>query len=178
MGIDSDVGVAMVLQYARGGELFKEVVRQKGLCEKDAKVRFKQLLSAMAHCHARGVAHRDLKHQNILTDDNGHIVLIDFSLAIAVDTVKGTEASMAAGTPAYAAPEMLRGICKDAIAADMWSLGIVLFSMVKADFPFKNIADVLQAQWSTERASGLSDSLIDLIGHMLRLNPKERTPAI
>ena len=38
-------------------------MRQKGLCEKDAKVRFKQLLSAVAHCHARGVAHRDLKHQ-------------------------------------------------------------------------------------------------------------------
>lgn len=78
-------GVAVMLEYVSGGELFNHVVSRGGLSEDVARVLFQQVVGALAHCHAHNVAHRDLKHQNILTDGHGRVLLIDFGLAVLID---------------------------------------------------------------------------------------------
>jgi 5'-AMP-activated protein kinase catalytic alpha subunit len=72
--------VFVVMEYARGGELFAKVARGR-LTEDAARRYFQQLISAVGFCHSRGVAHRDLKPENLLLDEDGRLKVTDFGLA-------------------------------------------------------------------------------------------------
>jgi serine/threonine protein kinase len=87
-------------------ELLSYVLERRGLGEQDAKTFFLQILAAIAHCHSINIVHRDIKHQNILLDDNNVCKLIDFGLSNFME--EGKWRSTFCGTPAYAAPEMVR----------------------------------------------------------------------
>jgi serine/threonine protein kinase len=103
-----------------------------------------QVAGAMAHAHARGVLHRDLKTQNIIVTKEGRAKVLDFGLAkrlaTAADTATKTLSMVTAvgtiaGTPAYMAPEQLRGEPADT-RSDIWALGVVLHEMAAGERPF------------------------------------------
>ncbi|CAE8629073.1 unnamed protein product [Polarella glacialis] len=104
-------------------------VTQEGpaLSVERSRALFLQVATAVAHCHAQGIAHLDLKPANVVADAGGLIVkLVDFGQAVALS--KGETSRR--GTFTFAAPEILRGRPYDPAAADCWSLGVVLLEML------------------------------------------------
>ena len=94
------------MEYSGGGELLEYVKAKNGLTEAESRTLFKQLVSAVLYCHKHSIVHRDIKHKNILLTEDHDLKLIDFGLSNFVKA--GELRSTFCGTPAYAAPEMVR----------------------------------------------------------------------
>jgi pimeloyl-ACP methyl ester carboxylesterase/tRNA A-37 threonylcarbamoyl transferase component Bud32 len=101
-----------------------------------------QMADALGHAHERGVVHRDLKSANLMITPDDRVKVLDFGIARRVEQSRDTTASAlqtltggVSGTPAYMAPETLRGAAADR-RSDIWSLGVVLYEMVSARRPF------------------------------------------
>jgi calcium-dependent protein kinase len=102
----------LVMEYCGGGELFDRITNsaEEKFGEKQAAVIMKKLISAINHCHANNIAHRDLKPEKIMyvgKSDDSEVKIIDFGLS----KKKGSRNSMetVVGTPYYVAPEVLKG---------------------------------------------------------------------
>jgi eukaryotic-like serine/threonine-protein kinase len=106
----------------------------------------RQLASALAHAHDRGVVHRDLKSNNVIVTSDGHVKVLDFGLAkrltetdvaaaVTHAPVSLTQPGMAVGTLPYMSPEQLRGEHAQ-VSSDIWGLGVVLYEMSSGMRPF------------------------------------------
>ena len=83
-----------------------------------------QLILGLKYLHDSGIMHRDLKLQNLLLDENGYLKIVDFGVA---QVLRHNQVSyQVAGTPAYFAPEILKGEGYN-MAADWWAVGIILY---------------------------------------------------
>ncbi|THU50594.1 hypothetical protein C4D60_Mb06t21890 [Musa balbisiana] len=129
--------IYLVMEHAPGGDLLACVARRGGLLPEHAARRyFQQLVSALHYCHARGVAHRDLKPQNLLLDRDGNLKISDFGLAALPEQLRDGRLQTACGTPAYTAPEVIRRKGYDGAKADAWSCGVILFVLLAGSLPF------------------------------------------
>jgi serine/threonine-protein kinase len=109
------------------GEDLSSLLRRIGRLPQEKGVEIaRQLCAGLAALHDKGVAHRDLKPANVMLDGRGRVRLTDFGLAALVEEIAGTE--VRAGTPAYMAPEQLRGERVDA-KSDLFALGLVLYEI-------------------------------------------------
>jgi len=125
---------AVIMEYVPHGDLFS-LVTKRSLSEKLARTFFRQMVSAVAYLHEKGIAHLDLKPENFLIGPEG-LKLIDFDFSHRVD---GPLTEGMRGTPGYRPPEFARGFLKDLKAADIYSLGITLFTMVSGCPPYDEI---------------------------------------
>ncbi|AUL79864.3 hypothetical protein QJ857_gp0295 [Tupanvirus soda lake] len=125
----------IVSEYIKHGELFNYVISNNIPIKKCKKI-FCQLLSAVEYCHGNLVAHRDIKLENIMISDvkNFTIKLIDFGFATKLNLHSMHKKKC--GSPEYAAPELLYSDKYNPFKSDIWSLGVVLFSLVTGSFPF------------------------------------------
>lgn len=126
--------VVLVLEYCEGGELFDVLLQHGCLPEHLVLDYFQQITHALNFCHSRGVCHRDLKAENILLTRDGRIKLADFGMATLLKRCNLLHT--ACGSPQYCAPEVISGERYDGRAADVWSLGVVLFVMTTGGLPF------------------------------------------
>lgn len=128
--------IYFVMEYAKGGELFKMVAKGR-LKESTARKYFQQLICAVSFCHSRGVYHRDLKPENLLLDENGDLKVSDFGLG-ALSESKRQDGLLhtTCGTPAYVAPEVISRKGYDGAKADIWSCGVILFVLLAGYLPF------------------------------------------
>ncbi|KAK8338467.1 hypothetical protein V6Z12_A09G253000 [Gossypium hirsutum] len=128
--------IYLVMELATGGELFGKLLNRGRLSEGTARRYFTQLVSALHFCHQNGVAHRDMKPQNVLLDKNGNVKVSDFGLSALPEQLHDGLLHTACGTPAYTAPEVARSKPYEGSKADAWSCGVILFVMLAGYLPF------------------------------------------
>lgn len=145
------------------------------LSMKTIKKYFSQIISAIGHCNANFIAHRDLKLENILVDDSDNIKIIDFGFA---DFMRSGHKTFC-GSIYYIAPEIISGVDDySSIKSDIWSLGIILFAMLTGRLPFggKNDKEISRRilEQKLTLPEYLADDVSDLIRRMLRKDPEKR----
>jgi len=138
-----DVGEAggyhyFVMEYVKGRTLYEDMARGKIFAEDEALDIITQVAQALAHAHARGLIHRDVKPKNIMMNSAGTVKLADMGLARETTDIEmaRTEAGKAYGTPYYIAPEQIRGKLDIDGRADIYGLGATLYHMVTGRVPF------------------------------------------
>jgi len=114
-----------------------KVIRSSRPNEDEIICFFKQICEGLEYLHQKGIAHRDLKLENIQLDKNGVIKLIDFGAAFHYGINERKLARGVVGTEALVSPEALSRLEYDGDSSDVWSLGIVLYSMLNLNFPWK-----------------------------------------
>ena len=126
----------IVMEYVPGKTL-KQVIRSRGpLLNEEAVDIMKQLTSAVAEAHSRGIIHRDIKPQNVIVKADGSIKVLDFGIAMAKGSMQLTQANNVMGSVHYLAPELAKGE-PASYQSDIYALGIVFFEMLTGDVPFK-----------------------------------------
>ncbi|CAN8232124.1 unnamed protein product [Cochlearia groenlandica] len=144
--------IYLVVELAPGGELFDILICHGRLSESAARRYFQQLASALAFCHKDGIAHRDVKPQNLLIDEQGNLKLSDFGLsALSENRNSNGLLRTACGTPAYTAPEIIGQRLYDGAKADAWSCGVFLFAMLAGSLPFDDANIILMYRKAQRR---------------------------
>jgi serine/threonine protein kinase len=134
---DTPGNLIIITELLEGPDLLGPLLERGSFPEDDAREIIRQLLSALAYLDSKGVAHRDLKMENIMlttAGDNTKIKIIDFGLA---DQLSDDKAAFreTCGTPTFIAPEVASGV-PYGTKCDVWSAGIILFMLLSGDRPF------------------------------------------
>lgn len=175
--LEDDNFYYLVIEYLENGSILQYVNKNGALPEARAEILFGQLISAIEYLHNNlHVAHRDIKAENVLLDANYNIRIIDFGLShnnIDVSPLLSTTC----GSPAYAAPEIMTGMGYTSIA-DLWSLGVVMFTILVGRLPFyhKNHQVTMQLVLEAEPdfPETLSEKATILVKSLLCKYPAER----
>ena len=175
--LETETDWYFVMELVQNGTLLEYVNSGGKLSEKEAGSYFAQMLSVVNYLHKEcSIAHRDLKAENVLLDRNKHIRIIDFGLS---NTVENDAKIMqtACGSPAYAAPEMIKGE-HYTMSTDIWSLGILLYAIVASHLPFDdpNMHRLMQkiVFQQVQYPAHFSRNLCDLLDKMLAKDPNSR----
>jgi len=164
----------IITEYCEGGSLDKFIISQGKIEEGLARKVFLQVLEGLNHLHTKGISHRDIKAENVFICDNFTIKLGDFGFASGRDDLLKTYC----GTLTYCSPEVMNRIPYDGKKADMWSCGILLYTMVTGRFPWtvRNQAAICEQVKSgyIGTPSGVSTECIELIHMLTQLSPDNR----
>ena len=170
--------IFLIQEYIPGKELLNFIEKNDNLSEKDICKIYQQLVSGIEYLHEIGIAHRDLKLENILLNNKKDIKIIDFGLSNSYDKNSDELLHSSCGSPCYAAPEMIKGIEYRGINTDIWSSGIILYLMLCKSFPFNDknnstlYKKILSGQFNIP--NNLSNEAKDLLINLLKVNPEER----
>ncbi|XP_040583710.1 ribosomal protein S6 kinase alpha-5 isoform X1 [Lepeophtheirus salmonis] len=128
----------LVLDYVNGGELFTHLYQREKFREDEVRIYTGEIVLALEHLHKNGIIYRDIKLENILLDNEGHIVLTDFGLSREfLPNDKERRAYSFCGTIEYMAPEVVRGGNNGhGISVDWWSLGVLTYELLTGASPF------------------------------------------
>jgi calcium-dependent protein kinase len=178
----------IITKLCHGGELFERVASGEAFSEKLASSLTKQMLSALAFCHARNIVHRDLKPENFVFEtmaEDSTMRLIDFGCAVQTDPDEIIRDVV--GSPYYVAPEVIRESYKRTCAvwkaSDIWSVGVIVYILVTGMPPFNGstqdriFAKINQGKLRFPKNIKLTDDLKDLITRMMRMKPESRMTA-
>ncbi|PIA31024.1 hypothetical protein AQUCO_05300095v1 [Aquilegia coerulea] len=133
--------LAIVMEYAAGGELFEKICSAGRFSEDEARFFFQQLISGVSYCHSMEICHRDLKLENTLLDGSPapRLKICDFGYS--KSGILHSQPKSTVGTPAYIAPEVLSRKEYDGKIADVWSCGVTLYVMLVGAYPFEDPDD-------------------------------------
>jgi len=180
---------ALLTEFAKYGDFFDIVT--KGFLNNEVLVRsyFHQLIQGLEYLHSEGVAHLDLKLENVMLGADFQLKIIDFDQSQNMND----QVITSGGTNNYRAPEVQNGTCKDFASADIYSAGIILYSFLAHNFPFREELDPTLKDinsystfvynnkyfWSgkalqKKRTNYFSDDFKELVNGMLCKDPSSR----
>ncbi|XP_033750091.1 calcium/calmodulin-dependent protein kinase type IV-like isoform X2 [Pecten maximus] len=181
---ETETHLQLVLELAKGGELFDSIEIRGTYTEKEAAHIMRDILESVRYMHEKGVIHRNIKPENLLLEDLKdipRIKLTDFGLWTIQE--KEVQMNMVCTSPDYSAPEMLRGLpCSKAV--DLWSCGAIAFVLLAGYEPFLDVHGdtykrVIKVDYSFDEniCSEISENAKDFIHKMLQEDPKNRMSA-
>lgn len=171
-----DSNFYLMLDLCEGGELQKVLDAKTRFTEDESRIVFAQVVAALDFLHCHSVAHRDLKPQNILVSTFPQVKVCD--LGLCENMVDGKQIDTFCGSPCYCSPECLFRIKYDGRKSDIWSLGVLLYTMVVGDTPWNTtnrqimMRKIMKAEF--EIPEFVSESCADLIKRMITLDPDAR----
>ncbi|CDW54511.1 maternal embryonic leucine zipper kinase [Trichuris trichiura] len=173
--------ICRLYEYCSGGELFDYIVKKDGLLEPEARLFFRQIIAAVTFVHENGFAHRDLKPENLLLTEDLRLKLIDFGLCAKPECGLKSFLKTCCGSPAYAAPELISGKEYCGNEADIWSMGVLLYTLLCGRLPFDddNVTVIYKKIMAGhyDEPKWLSSSVRSLLRSMLQTDPKKRIKA-
>ncbi|KAL6535217.1 Phosphoenolpyruvate carboxylase kinase 4 [Orobanche minor] len=180
---EDDEFVHVVLEYCGAGDLFQRITARPVFAESEARRVIVPLMEAIAHIHDRGVAHRDIKPDNILFNSYNELKLADFGSAECFGSGGGLMSGIV-GTPYYVAPEVVAGMEYNE-KVDVWSAGVILYIMLAGIPPFYGesarevFESVLRANLRFPRSvfGSVSSEAKDLLRRMLCKDVSRRLSA-
>lgn len=176
--------LAIIMEYAAGGELFARICNAGRFSEDEARYFFQQLVSGVSYCHSMQICHRDLKLENTLLDGSSapRLKICDFGYS--KSAVLHSQPKSTVGTPAYIAPEVFSRKEYDGKIADVWSCGVTLYVMLVGAYPFedpddsrnfkKTITRILSVQYSIPDYVRLSMDCRHLLSRIFVADPEKR----
>ncbi|KAL7674402.1 hypothetical protein ACOME3_000682 [Neoechinorhynchus agilis] len=175
---ETDRHIYLILEYCKGGELFEYIVARERIDENEARGFFRQIVSAVGYIHSQGFAHRDLKPENLLLSTEKHLKLTDFGLCAKPRGGLGILLKTRCGSQSYIAPEVLAGKLYSGEQCDIWSMGVLLFTLVSGFLPFDedNPTVLLKKieSGSITFPDHLSHDCVNIISRMLEVDPNKR----
>jgi len=172
------------LELIEGEDLGKRLERSGRPSEDEAVSITHQMAMALAHAHANGLVHRDVKPENIMVTDDGTAKLLDLGLAreASAEATRMTESGTFVGSPYYASPEQAMGRAAVDIRSDIYSLGATLYHMVTGKPPFDGASALAILQkhlteelpWPADVNPDVSDDLCLIIAKMMAKPPEDR----
>ncbi len=190
-GVVTSTGVPWFSMPFVEGESLRELLMRRGALSVLTAARLmREMASALAYAHARGIVHRDIKPENILLSD-GVAMITDFGVAMAVDSAiadgtpgkrRLTGAGVSLGTPAYTAPEQISSAGTVDARADVYSLGCVAYELLTGSPPFsgRSLRDLLNAHINERPAPldhirpGLPPAIAQIVMRCLEKDPGRR----
>lgn len=179
--IETTNRVYMIMEVCDNGDLLDIIKVEKFIADRQAGSWFHQLIDGLVYLHSKGIVHRDLKCENLLLDKRKTIKISDYGFARA--NMKSLDGALVlsetyCGSYAYAPPEILCGVPYDAQKADIWSAGVVLFTMVFGRLPFddsnhRNLIKQVQSKVNFPSEPVVSEDCKHLISDIL-CSTKER----
>ncbi|KAH8555986.1 kinase-like domain-containing protein [Umbelopsis sp. PMI_123] len=157
-------------------DLFECIEHHSKFSEKLAKKIFRQIIECVNYLNDIGVCHRDIKDENIVIDNNYVVKLVDFGSAVILprsNAIKPHYFDKFYGTISFASPEIL--LCKPYCAepAEIWSLGILLYTVLTGEVPFNDPNQAISGPYASPRVH-CTASCLHLIQRMLEKNPEKR----
>jgi len=178
--IDQQDNIFIVMELIKGGELYEELISNGPFDEFKVYQLFSQLVDALRYLHSKNIVHRDLKLQNILLTPDWKLKLTDFGLSqLWCSNLELMHERC--GTPAYVAPEVIRGEDYD-MRVDIWSLGVIFYLLLHVQYPYMGdgIAEIYSKiekgdpDFPNVMKTPLSLEAKDLILNLLQVDPQKR----
>ena len=171
--------VYILLELCSNQSMNELLKRRKRLHEIEVKCYTLQIINSLKYLHSHRIIHRDLKLGNLFLNDKMMIKLGDFGLATKLD-FDGEKKRTICGTPNYIAPEVLEGRAGHSYEVDIWSLGVIIYTLIIGKPPFET-TDVKQTytrikrnQYSFPDHVPISDEAKDLVSSILTGDPTAR----
>ena len=179
--MESPQKIYLVMEFCEGGELFDYIVNHKKLSEKQACKFFQEIINSLEYLHSQSIVHRDIKPENMLLynikeKNKIEIKLIDFG--ISRNYPRNKLLNSPCGTTAYAPPEMHKREEYYGLLTDIWSAGVVLYSMIYGYLPFsdddseENIQNIINGNYELDTCA--SENVRNLIKNCLNIDPLKR----
>lgn len=178
--VEQEDEVGLFMEFVEGQNV-EQFVRERGrMSAHEAAMLGVDVTRALAAVHNSGLLHRDVKAQNVMREEGGRVVLMDFGLGQEEQAAAG-EKKMLAGTPLYMAPELLAGE-DPSRQADIYALGVLLYRAVTVNFPVEgtSVAEVRAAHDSgkmtllRDRRADLPEGFITVVERAISRNPDDR----
>jgi len=176
---DQDGQLYLAMELVQGRTLRSEL-RPGGVSVERAREIFRAIFAGLRVAHEQEVVHRDLKPDNVMLADDGRVVVMDFGLARRHDLARITATGAVLGTPAYMAPEQIRGE-ETTPRTDQYALGVMLYELLTGRLPFDDGLDQLQLLMKhlsdePRPLEGFCPRLQAAVMRMLAKSPAERFP--
>ena len=178
--IEDDTYIFLINEFCSNGDILQKIIEEGAFDENKSCKIFQQIICGLEYLHKNFICHRDIKPENILLanidNDDLNVKISDFGLSKSFAGNKLLKTPC--GSPAYAAPEVLKGKEYKGNKIDIWGTGIVLYTMVYGALPFdqENIKDLVYniTKGNYSLPDTVSKNCQDLISKILQVDPNKR----